>query len=151
MNLVDKAKNLMVDKVAGIKKPEADITDVDLKHVGSDGITYLAKISVSNPYSVSIPICDIKYSLKSADRVIASGQVPDPGSLKGGENTMLEVGIKVAHSVLTSLIKDIGADWDIDYFLEIGLVVDLPVFGNITIPLNQKGEMKIPTFSDMFK
>ncbi|XP_073313685.1 desiccation-related protein PCC27-45-like [Primulina huaijiensis] len=151
MNLVDKAKNFVADKVADVKKPEASITDVDLKDVGSQGITYLAKISVKNPYGVSVPICDIKYSLKSVDRIIASGVVPDPGSLKGNDDTMLDVGIKVPHSVLVSLIKDIGADWDVDYLLEIKLIVDLPVVGNITIPLSQKGEMKLPSFADFFK
>ncbi|KAL0428804.1 UNVERIFIED_CONTAM: Desiccation-related protein PCC27-45 [Sesamum radiatum] len=149
-DLADKAKNFVADKVANMKKPEASVTDVDLKDVGRDSITYLAKLSVTNPYSVSIPIGEIKYSLKSVDRVIASGNIPDPGSLKGNDMTMLEVGMKVPHNVLVSLIKDIGADWDIDYVLEIGLVVDLPVVGNITLPLSHKGEMKLPTLKDLF-
>lgn len=85
------------------------------------------------------------------NRVIASGTIPDPGSLKGNDNTMLDVGIKVPHSVLVSLIRDIGADWDIDYQLDLALIIDLPVIGNITIPLSQKGEMKLPTFADMFR
>lgn len=68
MNLVDKAKHFVADKVADVKKPEASIKDVDLKDVGRQGITYLAKVSIKNPYSVSIPICEIKYSLKSVDR-----------------------------------------------------------------------------------
>ncbi|KAI3444483.1 hypothetical protein Pfo_001148 [Paulownia fortunei] len=150
MELVDKAKNFVVDKAGNMKKPEASITDVDLKDVGLDGITYLAKVSVLNPYGVSIPICDITYTLKSVDRVIASGNIPDPGSLKGNDKTILEAGMKVPKSVLLSLMKDIGADWDIDYFLEISLVIDLPVVGNITIPLSHKGEMKLPTLKDMF-
>lgn len=62
---------------------------------------------------------------------------------------MLEVAIKVAHSMLVSLMKDIGADWDIDYLLELGLVVDLPVVGNFTIPLSHKGEMKLPNLKEM--
>ncbi|PIN20182.1 hypothetical protein CDL12_07144 [Handroanthus impetiginosus] len=150
MDLVDKAKNFVADKVANMEKPEASITDVDLKDVGRDGVTYLAKVAVTNPYGVSIPVCEIKYSLKSADRVIASGHIPDPGSLKGNDETMLEVGVKVPQSVLMSLMKDIGADWDIDYLLEIGLVIDLPVIGNFTIPLSRKGEMKLPTLRDLF-
>lgn len=81
-------------------------------------------------------------------RVIASGNIPDPGSLKGNDKTILEVGMKVPHSVLVSLIKDVGADWDVDYTVEIGIVVDLPVFGNFTIPLTHKGEMKLPSLKD---
>ncbi|KAL0320746.1 UNVERIFIED_CONTAM: Desiccation-related protein PCC27-45 [Sesamum radiatum] len=63
---------------------------------------------------------------------------------------MLEVTVKVPHSALVSLVRDIGGDWDIDYLLELGLIIDLPVVGNITIPLSYKGEMKLPTFSDFF-
>ncbi|KAH6789250.1 Late embryogenesis abundant protein [Perilla frutescens var. frutescens] len=148
MDLVDKAKEFVADKVANMAKPEASVDDVDLKHVGRDGITYLAKITVVNPYGVSIPVCEIIYTLKSVDRVIASGKIPDPGSLKGNDKTLLEVEMKVPHSVLVSLMKDIGADWDVDYTVEIGLLVDLPVLGNFTIPINRKGEMKLPSLQD---
>ncbi|KAL3622168.1 hypothetical protein CASFOL_033579 [Castilleja foliolosa] len=149
MELLDKAKNFVTDKVANMKKPEASITDVDFNGVGRDGVDYLTKVSVTNPYGVSIPICDITYTLKSANRVIVSGKIPDPGSLKGNDNTLLEVKFKIPHSVVTSLIKDIGADWDIDYVLEIGLVIDLPIIGNYTIPLSHKGELKLPNFKDL--
>ncbi|XP_027158222.1 desiccation protectant protein Lea14 homolog [Coffea eugenioides] len=150
MDLVDKAKNYVAEKVANMPKPEASVTDVDLKGISRECITYQAKVSVKNPYSVPIPICEISYVLKSATRVIASGNIPDPGSLKGDETTLLEVPVKVPHSVLLSLARDIGRDWDIDYELELGLIIDLPVIGNFTIPLSQKGEIKLPTFSDLF-
>ncbi|KAH1085680.1 hypothetical protein AAZX31_07G061900 [Glycine max] len=39
---------------------------------------------------------------------------------------------------------------DIDYQLDLGLVIDVPVIGNFTIPLSQKGEVKLPTLSNMF-
>ncbi|KAA8520688.1 hypothetical protein F0562_015040 [Nyssa sinensis] len=149
-HLVDKAKNFVAEKVANIKKPEASLTDVDMKDVSREGITYGAKVSVINPYGTAIPICEISYILKSAGRVIASGTMPDPGSLKGNETTILNVPVKVPHSVLGSLVRDIGADWDIDYELEVGLTIDLPVIGNLTIPLSTKGEIKLPTISDLF-
>lgn len=83
-------------------------------------------------------------------RDIATGKVPDPGSLKASDSTMLDVVVNVPHSVLISLARDIGRDWDIDYELQIGLVIDLPVIGNFTIPLSTKGEIKLPTMSDVF-
>lgn len=148
--LLDKAKHFVAEKVAELKKPEATVTDVDLKDVSLEYITYDAKVSVTNPYSASIPICDISYTLKSNNREIASGTIPDPGSLKGDDTTLLDVGVKVPHSVLLSLVRDIGADWDIDYDLGIILIVDLPIFGNISIPISSKGEIKLPTLSDLW-
>ncbi|KAE8009218.1 hypothetical protein FH972_005667 [Carpinus fangiana] len=63
---------------------------------------------------------------------------------------LLEVPVKVPHSVLVSLAKDIGADRDIDYELELGLTIDLLVIGNFTIPLSTKGEIKLPSISNTF-
>ncbi|MED6135732.1 hypothetical protein PIB30_049427 [Stylosanthes scabra] len=148
--LMDKAKNFVSEKLSDVAKPEAHVSDVDFKRVSKDHIEYLAKVSVNNPYSASIPICEIKYSFKSASREVASGRIPDPGSLKGKGTTMLDVPVKVPYNVLMSLAKDIGADWDIDYTLDIGLVIDLPAIGNFTIPLSHTGEVKLPSISNMF-
>ncbi|MCD7455592.1 hypothetical protein HAX54_028757 [Datura stramonium] len=89
--------------------------------------------------------------LKCSGRVIVSGTIPDPGNIKANDTTMLDVPVKVPHSMLVSLGKDIGADWDIDYTLELGLTIDLPVIGNFTIPLSHSGEIKLPSLSDLWK
>lgn len=68
MDLMDKAKNFVSEHMAGMKKPEADITDMDLKDVHHNGVDYVANLCVTNPYDVSVPICDITYTLKSANR-----------------------------------------------------------------------------------
>ncbi|KAL5572953.1 hypothetical protein UlMin_022550 [Ulmus minor] len=149
-NLLGKAKTFLAEKVAHVKTPEASVTDVDLKQVSLDSVEYLAKVSVDNPYSVIIPICEITYILKSAGREIATGKIPDPGSLKASDKTILDVPVKVPHSLLVSIAKDVGADWDIDYELELRLTVDLPIIGEFTIPLSRKGEIKLPTLSDVF-
>ncbi|KAM7508613.1 hypothetical protein LguiA_019066 [Lonicera macranthoides] len=149
-SFMEKAKEFVADKFADVKKPEASVDDVDLKDVSRECITYNAKVSVTNPYGSSIPIGEITYCLKSASRVIASGTIPDPGSIKGNDITMLDVGLKVPHNVLVTLIKDIGADWDIDYELDLGLVVDLPIIGSFNIPVSSKGAIKLPTLSDLF-
>ncbi|KAG8386211.1 hypothetical protein BUALT_Bualt03G0125400 [Buddleja alternifolia] len=150
MEFFEQAKNYVAGKVAEMPKPEATITDVDFKGLSLDGITLLAKVSVSNPYAVSIPIGEIVYTVMSVENRIASGSIPDPGSLKANDNTLLEVTVKVPHGVVLSLAKDIGSDWDIDYVLELGLIIDLPVIGNVTLPMSYKGEMKLPTFSEIF-
>ncbi|CAN4111527.1 unnamed protein product [Withania somnifera] len=151
MDLIDKAKNFVSEKVANMEKPEATITDVDLKSIGFQSVSFHAKVAVKNPYAVPIPIMEIDYVLKSASRTIASGRIPDPGNIKANDSTMLDVPVKVPHSVLVSLVRDIGGDWDVDYTLELGLIIDLPVIGNITLPLSYSGEYKLPTLSDLWK
>lgn len=82
--------------------------------------------------------------------MILSGNMPDPGSIAGKETTKLDISMKVPHSIIVSLVRDIFRDWDIDYELELGLIVDLPVIGNFTIPLSCKGELKLPSIKDFF-
>ncbi|XP_051151827.1 desiccation-related protein PCC27-45-like [Andrographis paniculata] len=146
MGIVDDAKNFITEKVSNMPMPEASIKDMDLKGVGFNGITYLVKVSVYNPYGVSIPIGEITYKFKSAERDVATGSIPDPGSLSAKADTELEVTVKVPHSAIVSLVRDVAPDWDIDYVLEMGLIVDLPAIGNVTIPMSYQGELKLPSF-----
>ena len=67
--LLDKAKNFVSEKISDVAKPEAHVADVDFKRVSKDHIEYLAKVSVQNPYSAPIPICEIKYSFKGPTQV----------------------------------------------------------------------------------
>ncbi|XP_028769330.1 desiccation protectant protein Lea14 homolog isoform X1 [Neltuma alba] len=143
-------KTYVAKKIADVPMPEASVDDVDFKSVSREGVEYLAKVSVSNPYPTPLPICEISYSLKSDGREIATGVIPDPGSLKAKASTMVEVPVKVAHSILLSLGRDVAKDWDIDYKLDLVFIIDLPVIGNIKIPVSQQGEIKLPTLSDWF-
>lgn len=66
--LIDKATDYVTEKVANMKKPEATVKNVDLKNISCECITYNAEVNVSNPYGTAIPICEISYTFKSADR-----------------------------------------------------------------------------------
>ena len=44
--LVDKAKGFVADKVAKIPKPEAELADMSVGHVGRDGATLAGRIDV---------------------------------------------------------------------------------------------------------
>ncbi|RZC85082.1 hypothetical protein C5167_047864 [Papaver somniferum] len=147
--LFDKAKNFVADKVGAIKKPEADL-DVDISKMGLHSVTLMANISITNPYSHSIPICEVRYTLFSAGKEILSGTMPDPGDIEEKDVTLLKVPVKVPYNMLMTIAKDLGRDWDIDYEVKVDLIVDLPIFGNITIPLSKKGEIKLPTASSLF-
>lgn len=64
MDYVDKAKNYVSEKVAEMEKPEATVMEVDVKNINFDSISYHAKVSVTNPYNVPIPIMEIAYVVK---------------------------------------------------------------------------------------
>ncbi|KAL8172511.1 hypothetical protein V2J09_024315 [Rumex salicifolius] len=127
-DLVGKAKNFVAEKIAEIPKPDANLEDVKIKGIARNGITYHAMVGVKNPYPHSISICELVYSLKCGGRLVLSGNMPDPGSMPGNNTTTtLEMPMLVPHDVLVTLTKDVLKGWDIDYELDVGLVMDLPV------------------------
>lgn len=67
-SFLDKAKNFVAEKIANVPTPEASLVDVDFKKVSLDSADYLAKVSINNPYSHPLPICEIDYTLKSGGR-----------------------------------------------------------------------------------
>ncbi|KAJ4731771.1 hypothetical protein LUZ62_078814 [Rhynchospora pubera] len=150
-SFIDKAKEFVADKIAHVPKPEASVTGVSFKGVTRECLTLHSEVDVNNPYSHRLPICEVTYSLKSGEKVIASGTMPDPGWIAASGLTKLELPMKVPYDFLISIVKDVGRDWDIDYLLEVGLTIDLPVVGQFTIPLSTKGEFKLPTLADFFK
>jgi len=148
--LIDKAKDLVADKIAHMEKPTADLTDVDVKDVTRDSVGLKSDVLIHNPYDHALPILEITYRLRCGDREITSGNVAHTGSVAPNSDTSIEVGSKVAYSFLMNLMRDIGADWDIDYDFDVGVKLKLPIIHSFTIPLHKKGTIKLPTLSDMF-
>ncbi|KAH7276311.1 hypothetical protein KP509_39G002100 [Ceratopteris richardii] len=147
--LVEKAKQYVTEGVGKMEKPDADLSWVTVKHMDRKALSLESDLIVSNPYSHDLPICEVTYKLKSANREIASGRIPDPGSIKAKDKTTVKIPTTVPYDFLISILRDIGADWDIDYEMDVGLVVDLPIIGDFTVPLSKKGTLKLPTLSDM--
>ncbi|KAJ4843869.1 hypothetical protein Tsubulata_024346 [Turnera subulata] len=143
--LLHKATNIW----GSVKIPNASITGFDIT-LHRDTLEYKVKISVTNPYTAPLPTGDLPYVVKSAGRVVASGTIPDPGYLKAKDTTVLDVPLKVPYGDMVSLVKDITAIWDIDYEVELGLGIVLPVVGKIIIPLKRNGEIKFPTIRSLF-
>jgi energy-converting hydrogenase Eha subunit H len=86
----------------------------------------------------------------SFHREIISGRIADPGSILANDRTNVKLPLSIPSDFLMSIIRDISADWDIDYELNANLVIDIPIFGNFNLPLSKKGTIKLPTLSDIF-
>ncbi|GLJ37049.1 hypothetical protein SUGI_0750700 [Cryptomeria japonica] len=149
-HLMDKAKLFVAEKIVGMEKPTADVTDVSVKDVSRDGITLDADVDVMNPYSHDLPIGEISYKMRSGERIIASGTIADPGSIMSKEKTLFNIPFKVPYDFMLSILKDVGKDWDLDYQWEVCLTMHIPVVGKFTLPLSKNGTLKMPSISDIF-
>jgi len=147
---MNKAKEVVADKIAKMEKPTAGLTDVDVSDVSRESVGLMSDVVIHNPYDHDLPILEITYRLRCGDREITSGSVTDADAVGANSDNHIAVGSKVAWSFLMNLLRDIGADWDIDYDFDVGVKVKLPIIHTFNIPLHKKGTIKLPTFSDLF-
>ncbi|GAA0174608.1 hypothetical protein LIER_27966 [Lithospermum erythrorhizon] len=71
--------------------PSASIKEVIPKSVDKNGITFLVRIGVNNPFEIDVPAPAVEYFVKSDDMDLATGKVPDPGALKAKKVTILNM------------------------------------------------------------
>jgi hypothetical protein len=66
--LLGMATDFIKDKVLHMKKPEADLTDVQVKQFDRNGLELESNVSIHNPYSHDLPIFELTYQIKSGGR-----------------------------------------------------------------------------------
>ena len=67
-HLIDMAKDFITETVMDIQKPEADVTDVSIKHADRNALSLESEVLVSNPYSHDLPICELSFRITTGGR-----------------------------------------------------------------------------------
>ena len=66
--LIDMAKDFIAENVLHMEKPEADLTDVEVKHIDRSALSLESNVAISNPYSHDLPIFELSSQIKSGGR-----------------------------------------------------------------------------------
>lgn len=65
---VDRAEEMVMDKIAHMPKPSADLTAVHVKTFSRQAVTLKSDVSITNPYDHDLPVIEITYLLRSNDK-----------------------------------------------------------------------------------
>lgn len=138
-----------IEEVVGCGKPTADVTGIHIPKINLERADIVVDVLIKNPNPVPIPLIDINYLIESDGRKLISGLIPDAGTIHArGEET-----VKVPVSLIFDDIKNTYADIEpgsiIPYKLKVDLIVDVPVFGRLTLPMEKTGEIPIPYKPDI--
>lgn len=147
---MDKVKNFIQDvgekleETIGFGKPTADVTAIHIPSIDLKTIELIVDVLVQNPNPVPIPLCDINYLIESDGRKLVSGLIPDAGTLHAHGSETIKVPLKLVYDDIKNTYKDINEGSIIPYKVLIELIVDVPVLGRLTLPLERKGEIPVP-------
>ena len=124
--------------------PKASVAGVEVTDVGFTALTLAFDVSVTNPYTVTLPVLGLDFALQSSGTQFLSGAVDVATSVPAGETRSLAVPIRVPYREIYDVISGIEAGSKLPYQADMELHVDAPILGKIGLPLDAKGEISIP-------
>ena len=99
---------------------------------------------VTNPNPIPIPLMGINYLIESDGRKLISGVIPNAGTIHAHGSEKVQIPLCLIYDDIKNTYADIKPGSIIPYHLKVDLVIDVPVFGRLTLPLEKNGEIPIP-------
>ncbi|CAH8383737.1 unnamed protein product [Eruca vesicaria subsp. sativa] len=138
-----------IDGTIGFGKPTADVSAIHIPKINLERADIVVDVLVKNPNPVPIPLIDINYLIDSDGRKLVSGLIPDAGTIKAHGEETVKIPLTLIYDDINSTYNDINPGMIIPYRIKVDLIVDVPVLGRLTLPLEKRGEIPIPKKPDV--
>ncbi|PIA46978.1 hypothetical protein AQUCO_01400001v1 [Aquilegia coerulea] len=152
---IDKVKDFIhdigekIEEAVGFGKPTADVTAIHIPCINLDQADIVVDVLVTNPNPIPIPLIDINYLVESGGRKLVSGLIPDAGTIHAHGSETVKIPITLIYDDIKNTYDDIKPGSIIPYKIKVDLIVDVPIFGRLTLPLEKTGEIPIPYKPDV--
>ncbi|KAI3922107.1 hypothetical protein MKX01_005796 [Papaver californicum] len=135
-----------IEEKVGFGKPTTDIKAIQIVSIDLKRAELRVEIFITNPNPVPIPLVDINYLIESDGRKLVSGLIPDKGTIHshGSETILLYILLPIHQIRYKSTYNDINPGSIIPYKVRVELIVDVPVIGRSTLPMEKTGEIPVP-------
>lgn len=152
---IDKVKDFIhdigekIEEAIGFGKPTADVTGIHIPSIDLKKADIVVDMLVTNPNPIPIPLIDINYLIESDGRKLVSGLIPDAGTIHAHGSETVKIPITLIYDDIKNTYDDIKPGSIIPYKIKVELIVDVPIFGRLTLPLEKTGEIPIPYKPDI--
>jgi LEA14-like dessication related protein len=130
--------------LAGMDKPSASISGVKLQNLNLEGVTLLFDVDVANPYTVPLPLVNVAYGLSSRGSKFLEGTADVQGSVPAKGKKTIQLPAAVTFASLLKTVQGVKLGSVVPYSAELGLSVDAPAVGRLSLPIKKEGELPIP-------
>lgn len=152
---IDKVKDFIhdigekIEGTIGFGKPTADVSGIHIPKINLERADIVLDVLVKNPNPIPIPLIDINYLIESDGRKLVSGLIPDSGTIHAHGEETVKIPVSLIYDDIKNTYEDIKPGSIIPYKIKVDLIVDVPVFGMLTLPLEKTGEIPIPYKPDV--
>lgn len=125
-------------KKPGLKFNEARIAALDF-----EGITLDLDLNISNPNAYGIAYSAMEYKLNLQNTDFLSGTLEQSGNIEAGQTQKVTLPIAFLFADMLELVKNSNGD-TIAYGLDAAMLFDIPLVGEVKLPVKTKGTFPIP-------
>jgi LEA14-like dessication related protein len=130
-------------------KPDADIAGFNIPVLNTKRAEIIIDVLITNPNPIPIPLVDMIYEISSDGRMLCSGTIPDAGTVHAHGKETVKIPLTLIYKDIVDTFDDIEPGQILPYLAKVTLLVDVPVIGRVTIPLEKEGEIPIPHKPDV--
>ena len=138
-----------IEETIGFGKPTVDVAGIHIPSINLEKADIVVDVLVKNPTPIPIPLIDINYLIESDGRKLVSGLIPDAGTIHAHGSETVQIPISLIYDDIKNTHDDIKPGSIIPYKIRVEFIVDVPVFGRLTLPLEKTGEIPIPYKPDI--
>lgn len=138
-----------IEGTIGFGKPTADVAAIHIPTINLEKADLVVDVLIKNPNPVPIPLIDINYLVESDGRKLVSGLIPDSGTIHAHGEETIKIPVTLIYDDIKNTYADIQPGSIIPYKVKVDLIVDVPVIGRITLPIEKTGEIPIPYKPDI--
>ena len=125
-------------------KPGAKILGAGVRNLSLQSLDLVFDLEVSNPYGVSLPLVDLRYTLGSGGRQLISGSIKPSGSVPANGTSVVQLPVRVDLASVVKTLPNVKPGAVVPYDARLNLIVDAPLLGEMNLPLARSGEIPVP-------
>jgi LEA14-like dessication related protein len=133
-----------VGQVLEGQKPSASVQGLRLTGLDMSGVDLTFDVKVDNPNPVGISLSALDYDLKLFGSTFLQGDQPMGMKLAANGSSQVQVPVRLGFQQLLNSFQQLKGAKAVAYQLDLGMGFDVPLLGQVRVPVDYGGEFPIP-------
>lgn len=129
-----------------VQKPNVQITNAKISKLNFDNLDLLFDIQIDNPNTVGINLAGFDYDLLINENSFISGNQSDELKIEAQKSNTIQLPVTLKFLDLYNTFNDLKNNNESKYQIKCGLNFNLPVLGEVRIPISKSGDIPLLKF-----
>lgn len=133
-----------IEREAERRTPKASIESTRIDDFDFDAARLLVDVRVDNPNPVAINIAGLDYELRLNGKHVLSGDSAERAKVSARGSGNVAIPVTLDYRDLSDRMADLRGRDTVDYVIDLGILVDVPLLGERRLPASASGTIPVP-------